>query len=380
MPQLWDHYVLGGARTPFAVWAAGTRPDGQPGGALKEIDVFDLGAVAVKGALERTGLAPERVDAVAFSNVYPTSPQTVYGARYVGLAAGIPDGVPCVTPLMACGSGLYALLGAARELEHGASVVVAGGAESLSHIRKDFLLRSFIDTAGGGPIGKAVEELATERGITREAQDRWCVVSHRRAAEAASKGLLAEEIVPAGRADKDDAIRTRPSEADFAAAKPSFSETGSVTKANIHAIVDGAAAVILASEDAARKARRPPLGRLRAAAYAGVPPRRMGYASVPAIKNLLAGAGLSPGDIDLFEINETFAAQLLLDLKELGLPDEKVNVRGGAIALGHPFAATGCRQVLSLLLELKRRKGRFGVASICVGGGLGIAVLVESEG
>lgn len=376
---MWDHAILGGARTPFTVWAGGKRPDGAPGGTLKEIDVFELGAIALRGALERCAVKPQDVDAVAFSNVYPTSPQTVYGARYVGLQAGLPDSVPCLTPNMACGSGLYSLVAAARELEHGARVVAAGGTESISQIRKDFLLRSFQDTAAGGMIGKHVEALAAERGIGREAQDRWALASHQRAAGAAAAGRAAEEIVPAGPASADDAFRPTPAASDFVDVKATFGDAGTLTRANTHAVVDGAAALLLASSKAAAEGDRKPLGRLRAAAYAGVPARKMGWASVPAIRKLLSGTGLEPKDVDLFEINETFAAQLLLDLGGLGLSEDRVNVNGGAVALGHPFAATGGRQVLSLLLELRRRKARWGVASICVGGGQGIAVLVEAE-
>ncbi|MBI4349506.1 MAG: thiolase family protein [Elusimicrobia bacterium] len=376
---MWDLCILGGARTPFTVWAGGKRPDGAPGGALKEVDVFDLGAIALRGAIERSGVLPAEVNAVAFSNVYPTNPQTVYGARYVGLQAGLPDSVPCLTPNMACGSGLYALVAAARELEHGADIVVAGGTENISQIRKDFLLRSFQDTAAGGAIGKAIEALAGHHGIGREAQDQWAAVSHRRAAEAARAGRAAEEIVPAAAAAADDAVRPGPDAAEFKDAKPTFGDAGTVTRANTHAIVDGAAALVLATPAAAAKRGRKPLGRLRSSAYAGVPASKMGWASVPAIRRLLGQAGLEAKDIDLFEINETFAAQLLLDRAELGLDAGRVNVNGGAVALGHPFAATGCRQVLSLLLELRRRGGRYGVASICVGGGQGIAVLVEAE-
>ena len=376
---MWDHVILGGARTPFTTWAGGKRPDGSTGGALKEVDVYELGAIALRGALEKTGVRPEEVDAVAFGNIYPTSPQVVYGGRYVALQAGLPDSVPGLTPNMACGSGLYALLAGARELEHGAGLVAAGGTENISQIRKDFLLRSFQDTAAGGAIGKGIEALAVEHKIGRDAQDRWALSSHRRAAEAAAAGRTAEEIVPAAGAAADDAFRPNATENDFVEIKPTFGDAGTVTRGNTHAIVDGAAALLLATPQAAKAAGRKPLGRLRAASYAGVPAPKMGWASVPAIRKVLAGAGLEAKDVDLFEINETFAAQLLLDLAELGLPGDRVNVNGGAVALGHPFAATGARQVLTLLLELRRRRARYGVASICIGGGQGIAVLVEAE-
>ncbi|MBI4422872.1 MAG: thiolase family protein [Elusimicrobia bacterium] len=376
----WDIAVLGGARTPFSVWAGGKKADGTPGGALRDVDVYELGAVALRGALARSGVAPEALDAVAISNVYPTSPQMVYGARHVSLRAGVPDRVPAFTPNMACGSGLYAILGAARELEHGAALAAAGGAENVSQIRKSFLFQSFDDWASGGAsIGASIEALAAEFGVSREEQDRWAVRSHREAARAARAGLLAEEIVPAGAAAAaDDAFIPDPDPAELAQAKPSFSESGTVTRFTSHALVDGAAALVLASPEAARTAPRPPLGRIRGAACAGVAAKRMGYGSVLAIRRLLSQAGLDAKEVDLFEINETFAAQLLIGVRELGLPEEKVNVNGGALALGHPFAATGCRQVLSLLLELRRRKARRGVASICVGGGQGIAVLVEA--
>lgn len=375
---MWEIAVLGGARTPFTVWAGGHKPDGTKGGALKELDVYDLGAVALRGALARSGERRHAIDFVAFGNVYPTGPDTVYGARYVGLRAGLPESVPAATPNMACGTGLYALAAAAGEIARGASRVAAGGSESISHIRKDFLLKSFIDTAAKGPIARWVADLAKARGISRDAQDRWALRSHERASTAERDGRAAAEIVHVRGLRKDDGPRAGCRIEEFAAVKPVF-ERGGVTRLNSHAIVDGACALILGSAQAARASKAGPLGWIRAVASAGVPPREMGLASVPAIRKLVAQAGVELKEIDLFEINETFAAQTLLDIAGLGLPEEKVNVNGGAVALGHPFAATGCRQVLTLLLELRRRRVRYGVASVCIGGGQGIAALVEAE-
>ena len=376
-PAMWDIAILGGARTPFAVWAGGKKPDGTAGGALAGLDVNDLGAAALKGALDRAGVAPADVDSVALGNVYPTGPEIVYGARIASLRAGIAESACCVAPNMACGTGLYALAAAAADIQRGAKRVAAGGAESISHIGKRFLLRSFEDTAAGGPIGRWIDELAQELKVGREAQDRWALRSQERAALAQREGRLASEIVPTGGRSQDDAIQAGAKPEDLAAAEPLYAG-GSVTRLNSHAIVDGASALVLGPADAACDASARPLGWLRGVASAGVPPRRTGLASVPAVRKLLDGAGLGARDIDLFEVNETFAAQTLMDIGELAIPEEKVNVNGGALALGHPFAASGCRQVLSLLLELARRKGRYGVAAICMGGGQGIAALVET--
>ena len=371
--------ILGGARTPVAAWAGGKRGDGSPGGALKPYDPFDLGAAALKAALERTGVEGAALDRVYFSNVYAATSQAVYGARQIALRAGVPEGVPAITVGMACGSGLYAVIAAAESIGFGQCELLAtGGADNSSLVPRAFFIPSFKDAACGEHIGKTVEDMAREAGLTRAEIDRWALESHLRARAAIRAGTFRGEIVPIGPVAADDAPLESPTPEPFAAAEPSFEGGSLITKMNSHAVGDAGAALVLASPEGARRAEAAPLGRYLGGSLAAVPPRRMGYASVPALKGLLASAGLSVADIDLFEINETFAAQLLIDLKELGIPESKVNVNGGAVALGHPFAATGPRQVLSLLLELKRRGFKRGAASICIGGGQGVAVLVET--
>lgn len=370
-----DVFVLEGARTPQAVWSRGKRGDGNPGGLLKDVDVFDLGAAAIKGALAKAAVAPERVDAVVFGSAYSAHPNTCYGSRYMSLRAGIPDSVPCHGVNIGCGTGIAALGTAAGFIADGqASLVAAGGVESASNISKTVLFPSFNDLAAGAFIGKTVEDLALSYGITRAQADAWALLSHQRAGAAKKKGAFAGEIVPLAGAAVDDLPLENPTPEYFAAAKASY-EGGIVTGANAHGLVDGAAAVLLAAEKNAGKA---PLGRFVSWAVAGVAPNRMAYASVPAIRSVLAKAGWRLEDVDLFEVNETFAAQLLIVQKELSIPSEKLNVNGGAVGLGHPFGATGARLVLTLLKELKRRGGKKGVAAVCVGGGQGVAAAVET--
>lgn len=370
-----DVHILAGARTPFATWGPGTRGDGQKGGALKPYDPFDLGAAALKGALGKAGLAAERVERLVFGNCYHVGPHACYGGRYVGHRAGLPVSSVGLTVNLACGAGLLAVAMAAEEVRSGrAKVVAAVGADSSSNVPRNVFVPSFKDAMCGCQIADTAQALAAADGFTRADQDRWARISHERAARARASGWLAEEIVPVGDARQDDAIVDDPTEARFANAKRLF-ETGEATSANTHAVVDGGAAVLLAR---AGETAGAPLGRFVGWAVAGLPPEKMGYASVPAIRQVLAQTGWSLADVDLFEINETFASQMLVAIKELGLPEDKVNVHGGALAIGHPFGGTGPRLTLTLLRALKQRGGRRGVASICIGGGQGIAVAVET--
>jgi len=371
-----DVMILGGARTPFAVWAKGERPDGQKGGALAALDPFDLGAAALKGALEKSGVPGDRLERLAFGNCYHVGPHACYGARYVGLRAGLPESLTGVTVNLACGAGLQALLSAADDVADGrARLAAAVGADSSSNVPRNVFVPSFKDVSCGQNIAETAQAVARELGFSRDEQDAWALRSHRRAALARQKGWLAEEIVPTGGASADDAIREQASEEFFAQSKRLY-ETGDATHGNTHAIVDGGSALVLAAPGQA--AGRQVLGRYVGGAVAGVPPARMAEGSVAAIRKLLAQLKLSAADVDLFEINETFASQMIIGVKELGLDPEKVNVNGGALALGHPFGGTGGRLVLTLLKELKRRGLKRGVASICVGAGLGIAAAVEA--
>jgi len=367
--------ILAGARTPFAAWSRGVTGSGAPGGALKELDPFDLGAAALKGALARAGLGAGRLSFVAFGNMYQDGPHGCYGARYVTHRAGCRPETTGAAVSLACGTGLLALKTGAEAVERGeADLAAAVGADTPSRLRRDIFVPSFTDISCGVHIAKTAETLALEKKVTREVLDGWAYRSHYKAKQ--SRAALAEELVPVGGLSADDAVLDDPTPERFAAARLLFSDGSTLmTHANVHGIVDGGAALILSSAAAAPGRA---LGRLASTALVGVPPERMAYAAVPAVFQALERARWRVSDVDLWEINETFAAQVLLDAAELGIPEERINVRGGAIALGHPFGATGLRLVLSLLLELRRRGKRRGCAAISVGGGLGIAACVEA--
>lgn len=367
--------ILAGARTPFAAWSHGTTGAGAPGGALKDLDPFDLGAAALKGALARAALSPSDLGFVAFGNMYQAGAHGCYGARYVTLRAGCPPEVPGAAVNLACGTGLLALKTAAESIRRGeASITAAVGADAPSRLRRDVFVPSFTDVSCGKHIALTAAERAAEKGLTRADADAWALRSHEKARASAAK--RAEEIVPTAGLSADDAVLENPSAAHFASARLLLDDAVPLmTHANVHGVVDGGSALILAAPKAA-KGRA--LGRLVSTGLVGVPPEKMAYAAVPAIRAALESARWRLNDVDLWEINETFAAQVLLDAAELGAPLDRVNVNGGAIALGHPFGATGPRLVLALLLELRRRGKRRGVAAISVGGGLGIAACVEA--
>ena len=367
--------IMAGARTPFAAWSFGLNGRGAPGGALKEMDPQDLGAAALKGALNRAALTPKDIGFIAFGNMYQVGPHGCYGARYVGVRAGCPDETTGVAVSLACGTGLLAVTTAADAVARGeAGYAAAVGADTPSRLRRDIFVPSFTDLSCSKHIAKTAEERAAEAKLPRAAMDAWALRSHLRALAAAP--LRAEEITPVAGLSDDDAIQATPSAELLAHSKLLFSDgTNVMTHGNVHGIVDGGAALILASPKAA-KGRA--LGRFVSSALVGVPPERMAYAAVPAVRRALERARWRASEVDVWEVNETFAAQVLLDSAELGLDPERVNPHGGAIALGHPFGATGVRLVHTLLLELRRRSRRRGVAAISVGGGLGVAVCVEA--
>ncbi|HUD72524.1 MAG TPA: acetyl-CoA C-acyltransferase [Dongiaceae bacterium] len=386
--------IVAGARTPMTVYNTH----------FKDLAETELGAIAAREAVRRAGVAPARVDHVVFGNAMQTSANALYGARHVGLKAGLPETVPALTVNRLCGSGLQAIATAAGYLAlDEAEVVVAGGMENMTqapHVLRglrsglrmgdakleDALVAGLMDTHCGFSMSQTAENLAEETGITRADADRFALLSQQRAARAAQAGVFRDEIVPVTVRERGKEIvvsednHPRPDTTLEGLAKlpPAFGGKGFVTAGNASGIVDGAAAVVVASERAAADLKARPLGRLVSAAVAGVPPRIMGIGPVPSIRKALERAGLRLDEIDLFEINEAFAAQYLACEKELKLDRERVNVNGGAIALGHPLAATGTRLVLTLLLELGRRGGRYGVASACIGGGQGIALVVEA--
>jgi len=385
--------ILGGARTPMAEYV----------GAFKDVSALELGAHAGRAALERSGVAAGSVDHVVFGNVLQTSGDAVYGARHVGLKAGVPVEVPSLTVNRLCGSGMQAVVSAAHLIRLGeAKVVLAGGTENMTqapHVVRgarsglrlgegkleDSLMVALLDTHCGLSMAQTSEALSRRSGVTREEMDAYALRSQKAAAAARERGVFAEEIVPveagqgkkAVRVEADDHLRPDTTLEGLAALRPSFGKDGTVTAGNASGIVDGAAALVVADGAAARQTGRAPLARVVSWGYAGVPPEIMGIGPVPASQKALAAAGLKLQDMDLVEVNEAFAGQYLAVEKELGLDRERTNVNGGAIALGHPLGATGARLLLTLALELRRRKGRYGLAAACIGGGQGIAVVIE---
>ncbi len=391
-----EAFILGGARTPMADYV----------GALQDVSALELGAHATRAALERSGVEPLAIDHVVFGNVLQTSGDAIYGARHVGLRAGIPLEVPALTVNRLCGSGLQAVVSAAQMIRLGESkVAIAGGTENMSqapHVIRgaraglrlgegkleDSLMVALFDTQCGLAMAQTSDKLAREHGITREEMDAYALRSQNATAAAASRGVFREEIVAVDvargrkttRVEADDHPRPDTTLEGLAALRPAFGKDGFVTAGNASGIVDGAAALVVASREESRQKGRQALARVVSWAAVGVPPEIMGIGPVPASRKALALAGLDLRDIDLVEINEAFAGQYLAVEKELGLDREKTNVNGGAIALGHPLGATGARLLLTLALELRRRKGRYGLAAACIGGGQGIAVVIENEG
>ena len=388
-------YILAGARTPMAQYA----------GKLKDISAIELGAIASKAALSRAGLAPDAVQHVVFGNVLQTSSDAVYGARHVALKAGVPVNVPALTVNRLCGSGIEAAIQGAHQILLGeAEVVLTGGVESMSqapHVIRglrsglrlgqgqleDTLWSALLDTHCGCTMAATAENCAAKYGISREAQDEYAMRSQQLAARAWAEGRFADEVVPVelktrkktGLFDRDDHLRPETTMEVLAKLPTAFSKNGCVTAGNASGIVDGGAALILASESAVRTHGLAPLARLRAWATVGVEPTLMGMGPAPATRLVLEKTGLTLADIDLIEINEAFAAQYLAVEKELGLDRERANVNGGAIALGHPLGMTGTRLLLTLSLELKRRGLKRGLAAACIGGGQGIAAIVENS-
>ena len=389
-----DILILSGARTPM----------GEYGGALRDLSAIELGAVAARAALERARVAPELVDHTVIGNALQTSGDAIYGARHVALKAGVPVDKPALTVNRLCGSGIQSIVSGAQMIRLGeAGTVLAGGMESMSqapHVIRgarwglklgegqleDSLMVALLDTHCGYYMAQTAENLARKHDITREAQDEYALSSQRRAAAAVEAGRLSEEIVPVeikGRKgttlfERDDHLRPDTTLEGLAKLRPAFSKDGFVTAGNASGIVDGAAAVVISDEETARKLEAQPLGRIVSWGIAGVPPEIMGIGPVPASQKALAAANLKLEEIDLVEVNEAFAGQYLAVEKELGLDRERTNVNGGAIALGHPLAASGTRLVLTVLLELKRRGKKYGLATACIGGGQGIAMIVEA--
>jgi acetyl-CoA acetyltransferase family protein len=387
-------FVLGGAWTPMAEYS----------GKLKDVSALELGAIAARAAMARTGVKPEDVDHVVFGNVLQTSSDAVYGARHVGLKAGLPIEVPALTVNRLCGSGIQAAIDGAHLLLLGeADVVLTGGMESMSqapHVIRglrnglrlgqgqleDTLWSALLDTHCGCTMAGTAENCAAKYGISREEQDRYAILSQQRAAKAWAEGRLKDEVVPVEIKSRkgselfaeDDHMRPETTMEGLAKLPAAFSKNGCVTAGNASGIVDGGAALLLASATGVADHGLTPLAKLTHWAYVGVEPTLMGMGPVPATRKVLKTAGLSLKDVDLIEVNEAFAAQYLSVEKELGLDRDRVNVNGGAIALGHPLGMTGTRLLLTLTLELRRRGLKRGLATACIGGGQGIAALIET--
>jgi acetyl-CoA C-acetyltransferase len=386
--------IVSGARTAI----------GSFGGALADVPATELGRVVIESALERAGIDPSDIEEVIMGNVLQAG-VGMNPARQSAIAAGIPDSVPSFSVNKVCGSGLKAIALAAQAIAAGdADLIVAGGMESMS--RAPYLLKKarwgyrlggdeIIDSMlsegltcamAGCHMGVTAENVAAASGITREAQDAFAAESQRRAEAAISAGRFDEEIVPVMIAKKkgvelafrvDEYPRAGTTVETLAGLKPAFQKEGTVSAGNASGINDGAAAVVVASEERTRLMELAPMAKIVSYAAAGVDPRYMGMGPVPAIERALEKAALELSDIDLFELNEAFAAQSLAVLAKLGIDNSRVNVSGGAIALGHPIGASGARVLVTLLYEMRRRDVRLGLASLCIGGGQGIAMIVE---
>jgi len=390
-----DVVILGGARTPMAEYV----------GAFKDVSALELGGHAARAAVARSGVQAEWVDHVVMGNALQTSADAIYGARHVGLKAGVPVEVPALTVNRLCGSGIQSVICAAQMIRLGESrLALAGGMENMTqapHVLRgarsgfrlgegkleDSLMLALLDTHCGLYMAQTSDRLARQHGITREQMDTYALRSQRAAAAAAERGVFSEEIAPIDvaqgrktvRVESDDHLRPETTLEALAALKPAFGKDGCVTAGNASGIVDGAAALVVASRQEAERRGAKPLASIVSWAVAGVPPEIMGIGPVPASRQALEAAGLSLQQIDLVEVNEAFAGQYLAVEKELGLDRERTNVNGGAIALGHPLAATGTRLLLTLALELRRRGGRHGLATACIGGGQGIAMIIRNE-
>lgn len=394
--------IVGGARTAMAEYS------GTPGfGKLASVTAIDLAAHASKAALERSGLEATQVEHVVVGNALQTSVDAIYGARHVALKAGCPNETPALTINRICGSGIQSVVSAAQMMQLGeAKVSVAGGMENMSQapfvlrgIRtgvrfgtqpplEDLLFASLMDPYCGFYMAQTAENVAKRQEISRQEQDEYALRSHQLGATAVSEGRFAEEIAPIevqkGRksftVDTDDHIKPETTLEALSGLRAAFGKDGTVTAGNASGIVDGAAALALATADEAKSLGLKPMARIRSWGICGVEPEVMGIGPVPAIRAACEWAELGIGDIDRFEINEAFAAQYLGCEKELGLDRDKCNVNGGAIALGHPLGATGTRLILTLLYELRRSGKSLGCASACIGGGQGIALIVEMIG
>jgi len=386
-------FIVSGARTPI----------GDFGGALKDIPPIALGAHAAKAAITRAGIAAEDVGHTVVGNVIHTEARDMYISRVVAMEAGVPKEVPALTVNRLCGSGLQAIVNATQILKLGdAEIALAGGAESMSRggylmpaarwgqrmgptTAVDMMVGVLTDPFGHGHMGVTAENISERYQVSREDQDAAAVESHRRAAAAIAAGHFKDQIAPVEVAsrkgsvmfDTDEHVRAEVGAADMAKLKPVFKKDGSVTAGNASGINDGSGMVVLATGAAVKARGLKPMARLVSYGLAGVDPSEMGMGPVPAVKTALAKAGLTLDDIDVIESNEAFAAQACAVSRALGFDPAKVNPNGGAIALGHPVGASGAILAVKTIYELQRTGKRYGLITMCIGGGQGIAAIVE---
>src|SRR5437588_1601805 len=388
-------YIIAGGRTPVGVIQ----------GSLWDVSAIDLGVIAAKGAIERSGVDPQVIDQVVLGNVIQSSKDAIYFARHVALKAGLPIETPALTVNRLCGSGLQAIVSAAQLLQLGeGQIALAGGAENMTqspHVLRgaragyklgqapqleDSLWEGLVDSYIGCGMAITAENLAEKYELTREQVDEYALRSQTTARHAQQAGWLAEEIVPVTVKDRkgnpveitqDEGIRDTSMEA-LAKLPSRFRKGGVVTPGNASGINDAGAVVVLATGEAVRKHNLKPTARLLSWGIVGVPPEIMGIGPAPAIRQALKRADLRLSDLDRVEVNEAFSSQYLAVEKELGLDRDRTNVNGGAISIGHPLAASGARLTLSLMYELRRNHLKYGAASLCIGGGQGIAAIIEN--
>ena len=403
--------IVGGKRTPFCEWSGGKRGDGEKGGLLSEISAEELGTEVIKGAIEHTNTDPNSVDHVVMGHALQTSGQAIFGARHAGLRAGIPQETPMLTLNRLCGSGAQSVVSAAQMIMLGeADTVVAGGMENLSqapmvlrgtrHINRlgrpprngdtldkdmeDYLFTNLLDSISNKFMAQTSDELCRRMDVTREQADAFAALSHQRTEESIRTGTWSEEIVAIQVDDKtigpkdEDHFVPGTTKQSLSNLRTHFGPDSLVTAGNASGIVDGAAAVVVKSLDRAKSDGDEPLARIVSWGIVGLEPAIMAYGPVPSSKLALDRAGASIDDVSRWEINEAFAGQAVACMKDLGIDQSIVNVNGGAVGLGHPLAATGTRLLLTLALELRRSGGGLGIATACIGGGQGIAVLIES--
>jgi acetyl-CoA acyltransferase 2 len=392
-PDIEQVYILDGARTAFGAF----------GQSFRQVSARELGLISAKEALLRATVDAAEIDHVIYGNVIQSGIDAAYTARHIALQAGVPIESPALIVNRVCGSGMQAIISSVQSIQlKEAGMVLAGGTENMSqaphadftsrfggmklgHIQlEDMLLHTLTDHYIGCGMGITAENIAAAYDISREAQDAYALLTHERAAKAASTGMLGKEIVGvevqtrsgSQWIQQDELIRSDSSMAQLGKLRAAFQKDGSVTAGNASGMNDGAVSMVLAGEH--RLAGRQPLARIVSWGIAGVAPKLMGLGPVPAARMALTRAGLVMADIDLVEINEAFAVQYLAVEQELGLNRERTNVNGGAIAIGHPLGASGARIVLTLAYELRRQGKRFGLAAICVGGGQGMAMVIEN--